>query len=317
MNTSWIAALTNTAPIGTAAVGDALGHRHQVGRDVEARRRERRAEAAEAGDDLVEDQQDAVLVADRAQPLEVALGRDQHAGRAGHRLDDHRGDGRRIVQRDDALEIVGQLGAVLRYAARERVARKIVRVAQVVDADQHRRRRSCGCRPCRRPRCRRSRRRDNRARGRSGGCACLRRAPGDRPRPSSAPSRPPPSPSSCRTPCRGRPAPARPGARPARTPSDAPIWNGGAKSISAACSRDRLHDARARSDRHCTHHSPAGRRGSVAPPASSSACRRPGASRRGFLLELAAGGEGHEVGIERGRQAGSAGTVLGRQRDRV
>ena len=78
---------------------------------------ERRAEAAEAGDDLVEDQQDAVLVADLAQPLEIALRRDQHAGRAGHRLDDDRGDGRGVVQRDDALELVGELGAVLGLAA--------------------------------------------------------------------------------------------------------------------------------------------------------------------------------------------------------
>jgi hypothetical protein len=51
------------------------------------------AGAAEAGDDLVEDQQDAVLVADLAQALQVALRRHQHAGGAGHRLDDHRGDG--------------------------------------------------------------------------------------------------------------------------------------------------------------------------------------------------------------------------------
>ena len=49
--------------------------------------------------------------------LEIALGRDQHAGGAGHRLDDHRGDGRGVVQRDEALEIVGELGAVLRLAA--------------------------------------------------------------------------------------------------------------------------------------------------------------------------------------------------------
>ena len=45
--------------------------------------------------------------------LQIALGRDQHAGRAGHRLDDHRRDGRGVVQRDDALELVGELGAVL------------------------------------------------------------------------------------------------------------------------------------------------------------------------------------------------------------
>ena len=63
--------------------------------------------------------------------------RDQHAGRAGDRLDDHGGDGRGVVQRDDALEVVGELGAVLRQAARERVALQVVGVAQVVDAAEH------------------------------------------------------------------------------------------------------------------------------------------------------------------------------------
>ncbi len=37
---------------------------------------------------------------------EVALRRGQHAGRARHRLDDHRRDGRGVVQRHDALELV-------------------------------------------------------------------------------------------------------------------------------------------------------------------------------------------------------------------
>ena len=52
------------------AGGDALGEGDHV-RDARrsARRRSACAEAAEAGDDLVEDQQDAVLVADLAQPL--------------------------------------------------------------------------------------------------------------------------------------------------------------------------------------------------------------------------------------------------------
>ena len=71
----------------------------RLGQGVFARR-QRHAEAPEAGDHLVEDQQDAVRVADRAQALEVALRRRQHAGRARHRLDDHGGDGGGAVQRD-------------------------------------------------------------------------------------------------------------------------------------------------------------------------------------------------------------------------
>ena len=92
------------------AVGHALGEGDHVGHDAERLGGERRAEPAEAGDDLVEDEQDAVLVADLR-----AAARDSPWAAAGtpvepaHRLDDHRGDGRGIVQRDDALELVGEL----------------------------------------------------------------------------------------------------------------------------------------------------------------------------------------------------------------
>src|SRR3546814_20319511 len=62
--------------------------------------------------------------------------RHKHAGRARHRLDDHRGDRLGTVQVDAPLEIVGQLGAMLRKAAREGVAFDVVRVAEMVDARQ-------------------------------------------------------------------------------------------------------------------------------------------------------------------------------------
>ena len=120
------------------AVGDALGGQHDIRHDAEMIDGEGRAEAAEAGDDLVEDEQDAVLVADRAQLLEIALGRHQHAGGAGDRLDDDRGDGRGVVQGDEALKLVGELGAMLGLAAREGVAGEIVGVADVVDAGEQR-----------------------------------------------------------------------------------------------------------------------------------------------------------------------------------
>ena len=113
MKASWIAGVASTAPIGMTPLVSPLARRHDVGHDVEIVGAERRAEPAEAGDHLVEDQQDAVLLGDLAQLLEIALGRDQHARRAGHRLDDHRRDGRGIVQRDDPLELVGELRAVL------------------------------------------------------------------------------------------------------------------------------------------------------------------------------------------------------------
>ena len=119
-------------------VADAFGDRHEVGGHPEILGREGGAEPAEASDDLVEDQQDAVLVADRAQPLEVALGRRQIAGRAGARLDDHGGDGRGIVQGNQPLELVGKLGAVLGLATGEGVPGRQMGMRQVIDSRQHR-----------------------------------------------------------------------------------------------------------------------------------------------------------------------------------
>ena len=55
-----------------------LGEGDHVGLNAIALGGERRAETAEPGDDLVEDEQDAVLVADLAQPLQIALRRRQN-----------------------------------------------------------------------------------------------------------------------------------------------------------------------------------------------------------------------------------------------
>jgi hypothetical protein len=79
--------------------------------------------------------QDAVLVADLAQPLEVALGRRQVTGRAGARLDDDGGDVGGVVQADDALERVGELRTVLGLALRKGILRQ-VGMRQVIDARQ-------------------------------------------------------------------------------------------------------------------------------------------------------------------------------------
>ncbi len=95
------------------------------------------AEPAEAGDDLVEHQQDFVLVADRAQPLQIALRRRQHRGRARHRLDEHRGDGVVAVQRDQPFQFVGQMRAPFRLAPRERLLLAVIGVRQMIDAGQH------------------------------------------------------------------------------------------------------------------------------------------------------------------------------------
>ena len=73
-----------------------------------------------------------------AQALEVALWRRQHAGRARHRLDDDGGDGRGVVQRDDALEIVRQMRAPFRLACVKACSLAVVGVRQVIDAGEQR-----------------------------------------------------------------------------------------------------------------------------------------------------------------------------------
>ena len=115
------------------AVGERLRHRHEVGRDAEALRRECLAGAAEAADHLVEHEQDAVRVADLAQAREVALGRHEAAGRAGDRLDDAGGDVLGAVEVDHPQQVVGQLGAVRAFALGA-VILLHVRVAHVGDA---------------------------------------------------------------------------------------------------------------------------------------------------------------------------------------
>ena len=79
-----------------------------------------------------------MLVADFAQALQIALGRHDHAARTLHRLDDDGGDGGRIVQLAQPLQIVGEFDAVLRLAAREDIARIAMGVADVIDAGDQR-----------------------------------------------------------------------------------------------------------------------------------------------------------------------------------
>ena len=65
---------------------DALRHRHQIRIEIPETRREPGAEAAEAGDHLVGDEQDLVAAAQLAQIPQVAVGRHDHAAGPLHRL---------------------------------------------------------------------------------------------------------------------------------------------------------------------------------------------------------------------------------------
>ena len=76
------------------AAVDALGEGHEIGLDAVVLRAEPLAEPAEAGDHLVGDQQDAVLVADALDLRPVGVRRDDHAAGALHRLAD---EGRDVV----------------------------------------------------------------------------------------------------------------------------------------------------------------------------------------------------------------------------
>ena len=119
------------------AVRDALRDGHHVGRHAEILRRERCPEAAETGDDLIENEKEAVAVANRTQLLKIAFGWQQHTSGPGHRLDNHGGDGVRAMQANQALQVIGKLGAMLGQAFAEGVAGDVDRVRQVIDSGQH------------------------------------------------------------------------------------------------------------------------------------------------------------------------------------
>ncbi len=117
------------------AVGQALGRGDEIGHDAEVIGRERRSKASKAGDDFVEDQQDAVFVGDRTQALQIALRWQDNAGGTGHRLDDDSRNGFRAVQGDQTFQIFGKLDAMGREALAEGVALDVERVAHVIGRD--------------------------------------------------------------------------------------------------------------------------------------------------------------------------------------
>ncbi|RML61602.1 hypothetical protein APX70_04216 [Pseudomonas syringae pv. maculicola] len=121
---------------GYRAVGDLFGDAHQVRCHAETVSTKHRAGAPETGDDFIEDQQNIMLIANLTQPLEVALRRNDHAGRTCHRLYDDCRNVRRIVQFDQFQHFVGQRDtACFRHALGVRIAGQ-QGMRQVIDIHQ-------------------------------------------------------------------------------------------------------------------------------------------------------------------------------------
>ena len=157
-----------TPPIGTVPLLTAFAKVIRSGVTPNACAPNGVAQAAEAGDHLVEDQQDAVLVADLAQALagSRAAARSRPPSPASARRSPRRWSMRRAarpVRSSSSARCAPQVG----WPLRERHFREVRAYA----AGGRRRassaaRTSCGWRPCRRPRCRPCRRRGSPSRGR-------------------------------------------------------------------------------------------------------------------------------------------------------
>src|SRR2546421_5723521 len=106
--------------------GDAFRKGHDVGYDALVVRAEPLPSPAEAGHDLVEHEEDPVFVAELAQALQVAVGRNEDAGRAGYRLDEDRRDVLGALVPDHLFDMRKRL---LHIAAEDRAVR--VRVEEV------------------------------------------------------------------------------------------------------------------------------------------------------------------------------------------
>ncbi len=118
---------------------DALRHRDHIRPDAGVLDREHLAGAPHPGLDFVGDEEDAMLLRDRAQALHELVGRHDVAALALNRLHDDRRDlvGRHQVQEDLLFEILeARRGAASRRGTERRAI--LVRVRRVIDARHHR-----------------------------------------------------------------------------------------------------------------------------------------------------------------------------------
>ena len=116
--------------------GQHLGHRHHVGLQVEHVGAEGLAQAAEAGDHLVGDQQDVVLLQHRLDAREVTRRWDDHAARTLHRLGDEGGDGVGAFGGDQVFQLLDQPVDELRLGLAGQAHAVEVRCAHPQDAGQ-------------------------------------------------------------------------------------------------------------------------------------------------------------------------------------
>ena len=108
-----------------STIGDGFCHGDQVGLHIKAVGCKRTAGATKASDDFVKHQQNAVLCAKFAKPLQIALWRHQSTGRTCNGLDKNGGDVFTTVIGNDPSQILGQINAVIAFAHDELVFRNM------------------------------------------------------------------------------------------------------------------------------------------------------------------------------------------------
>ena len=89
------------------AIGHLFGDVHDVGHHAKGFGCCHGAQTAKTGDDLIKNQQDAVLGTDFAQALQIACRRNHHTPRSGHGLHNHGGDIAGVMQRNQVQQALG------------------------------------------------------------------------------------------------------------------------------------------------------------------------------------------------------------------
>src|ERR1700731_4009912 len=104
------------APHGNGAVRHAFSKHDHIGRDLVSLGCKGMSKPPERGDHFIEDQQNAMRIADCAQTLEIVRWGGKNTGRACHRLDDYRGNGFGAVHGNALRERVGKFSTAPRFA---------------------------------------------------------------------------------------------------------------------------------------------------------------------------------------------------------